>query len=54
MKWGPTELSYQRYDNLLVGKDLGELDHAAQILFAEAGGSRTAAGDREECNSSLR
>jgi len=34
---GPAQLSYQRYDNFLVGKYLGELDHAAQILFAEAG-----------------
>jgi hypothetical protein len=29
------QFSYQRYDNLLVWKDPGKLDHAAQILFTE-------------------
>jgi hypothetical protein len=33
---GPTQLSYQRYDNLFLGKDLGKLHHPAQIFLAEA------------------
>jgi hypothetical protein len=28
-------MSYQRYDNLLIGKDLGELDHPPEILLRE-------------------
>ena len=31
----PAHLPYQRYDNFLLGKDLGKLHHPAQILLAE-------------------
>jgi hypothetical protein len=33
----PAQLSYQRYDNFLLGKDFGKLHHPAQILLAKAG-----------------
>jgi len=32
----PAQLSYQRYDNLLVRKGDGNLHHAAKILHGEA------------------
>ena len=32
----PAQLSYQRYDNFLLGEDFGKLHHPAQILLAEA------------------
>lgn len=32
----PAQFSQQRYDNPLVRKDLGELDHAAQVFLAKA------------------
>jgi hypothetical protein len=31
----PAHLSYQRYDNFLLGKDFGKLHQPAQILLAE-------------------
>src|ERR1039458_592106 len=33
---GPRQLSHQRYDNLPVGEDFGELDHAAEVLFPKS------------------
>jgi hypothetical protein len=36
MKWVQLKLSYQRYDNVLLREDLGELHHAAQVLLAKA------------------
>jgi hypothetical protein len=32
----PAQLSYQRYDNFLLGEDFCKLYHPAQILLAEA------------------
>ena len=32
----PTQMSYQRYDNLLIRKDLCKLDHSLEVLFGKA------------------
>src|SRR5712664_545367 len=32
----PAQLSYQRYDNFLLGENFGKLHHPAQILLAKA------------------